>query len=87
MKAVGNDTIILDNEELKESIKSIKILHKDQIWMKDVRISELNSTIKQTKKESIHKKKKEMTPESSSTMDFQIERERERERERQGNLL
>ena len=36
----------LDNEKLKETIKSINALHKDQVRMKDGRISELNATIK-----------------------------------------
>ena len=48
-KAVGNEKIKLDNEKLKEKIKTNKTLHKDQIWMKDVRISELILTIKSMK--------------------------------------
>jgi len=48
-KTSSKETTKLDNEKLKETIKSIKVLHKDQIRMKDVRISELNATIKSMK--------------------------------------
>ena len=48
-KTSGNEKTKLDNEKLKETIKSIKTLHRDQIRMKDARISKLNSTIKSLK--------------------------------------
>ena len=49
LKASSKETTKSDNEKLKETIKSIKVLHKDLIWNKDVRISELNATIKSKK--------------------------------------
>ena len=48
-KTSGNKKTKLDNEKLKETIKSIKTLHRDQIQMKDGRITKLNSTIKSLK--------------------------------------
>ena len=48
-KAEGNEKLKLDNEKMKETIKSIKTLHRDQIRMKDGRISELNATTKSLK--------------------------------------
>ena len=42
----GKNTTKLDNTKLKENLKSIKILHKDQLRLKDARITDLNSTIK-----------------------------------------
>ena len=48
-KTSGKDQFKLDNKKLKGMIKSMKVLHKDQICMKDVRINELNSTIKTLK--------------------------------------
>ena len=41
----GKSTTKLENNKLKENLKSIKTLHKDQLHLKDARISDLNSTI------------------------------------------
>ena len=43
------DVTKLENEKLKESLRSLKILHRDQLKLKDVRISDINSTIKTLK--------------------------------------
>ena len=62
----------LDNEKLKDTIKSIKALHKDQIQMKDVRISELNSTIKSIKTK-LKGQKKSLEKLHSKVADFQCQ--------------
>ncbi len=49
MDSQRKDTTKLDNNKLKENIKSLKILHKDQLKLKDARIADLNSTIKSFK--------------------------------------
>lgn len=43
------DLTKLENEELKESLKSLKILHRDQLKLKNVRIYDINLTIKTLK--------------------------------------
>ncbi len=37
---------MLENDKLKESLRSTKALHKDQLQIKEVLISDQNSTIK-----------------------------------------
>ena len=46
-ETLGKDQI--NNEKLKESIKSMKVFHQDQIRTKDGRVNEQNSTIKSLK--------------------------------------
>ena len=47
--AQTKDTTKLENNKIKENMKSLKTLHKDQLKLKDARIADLNSTIKSLK--------------------------------------
>ena len=48
-KTTKKDTTRLELDKVKESLRSTKVLHRDQLRMKDARIVELNSTIKTMK--------------------------------------
>ncbi len=45
-KSANKDSTRLENEKLKESLKSSRILHKEQLRMKELMIADQNSTIK-----------------------------------------
>ena len=46
MKTAESGKTKLDNKKLKETLKSVKALHRGQVRMKDGRLTELNATIK-----------------------------------------
>ena len=69
-KNSGKDQFKLGNKKLKDTIKSMKVLRKDQICMKDARINELNSTIK-TWKSKVTSLEKSLAKDNTKFNDFQ----------------
>ena len=69
-KTSGQGQFKLENKKLKETVKSMKILHKDQLSMKDSRITEQNWIIK-ILKSRVNTLEKSLEKLNNKSTDFQ----------------
>ena len=62
--AEGKGTTKLENNKLKENVRSTKTLHKDQLQLKDARIPDQDSTIKSLRVKLKSVEKSEASPQA-----------------------